>query len=55
MTYEITGIEDEPRIRTFEVFDDEVSFDAEVRVSVESENFDIQTEITDVREGFERR
>lgn len=55
VTYEITGIEDGPTIRTFEVFDDEVSFDDEVRVRVESENFDIQTEITDVREGFERR
>ena len=55
VTYEITGIEDGPSIRTFEVLDDEVSFDDEVRVRVESENFDIQTEITDVREGFERR
>lgn len=55
VTYEITGIEDEPMIRTFEVVDDEVSFDAEARVSVESENFDIETEITDVREGFTQR
>ncbi|GAA4473794.1 hypothetical protein GCM10023190_06620 [Enteractinococcus fodinae] len=54
VTYEITGIEDQPMIRTFEVSDDEISFDSEARVSVESEDFDIQTEITDVREGFER-
>lgn len=55
VTYEVTGIEDEPMIRTFEVMDDEVHFDDEAHVSVENENFDITTEITDIREGFGRR
>ena len=55
VTYEITGIENGPVIRTFEVEDDQVSFDSEVRVSVPSETFDIKTEITEIREGFERR
>ena len=55
VTYEITGIEDQPMIRTFELDDDLMSFDDEARVSVESENFDIQTEVTEVREGFVRQ
>lgn len=55
VTYEITGIEDGPVIRTFDVDGEDVSFDDEAHVSVESEQFDIEIEITDVRQGFASR
>jgi hypothetical protein len=55
VTYEITGIEDGPMIRTFDLDGEEVSFDTEARVQVPERDTDIQVEITEVREGFSYR
>lgn len=52
VTYEITSIEDEPMIRSFELDGQKASFDDEARVQTPESDADIQIEITDVKEGF---
>lgn len=52
VTYEISGTDDGPVIRTFEVIDDQVSFQDEARLSTPDQDTELQIEITEVREGF---
>lgn len=54
VTYEITGIEDGPMIRSFDVTGEEVSFDDEAYVYMPGRDAEVEIEITDVREGFSR-
>jgi|GEM_PF-5775999 len=55
VTYEISGTDDGPVIRTFEVIDDQVSFQDEARLSTPDQDAELQIEITDVREGFSQQ
>lgn len=54
VTYEITGIEDGPMIRSFDVTGEEVSFEDEAFVQMPGRDAEVEIEITDVREGFSR-
>lgn len=52
VTYEVTGIEDEPQIQTFTLDGSEVSYQPEINVQTTSRSAEPVAEVTDVYEGY---
>lgn len=52
VTYEVTGIEDEPQIQTFTLDGSEVSYQPEISVQTTSRSAEPKAEVTDVYEGY---
>lgn len=52
ITYEVTGIEDEPQIQTFTLDGSEFSYQPEIDVQTVSRSSEPTAEVTDVYEGY---